>query len=121
MNELIKEQWIKDLESGEFTQCTLVLHNDVGGYCCLGVLCEQYIREHPEEQGWNLNLSGEYELLSEYEVLPKCVQKWAGLNDPNPNIEPPEESILIHSTTLAELNDGHTPFTKIAQLIREQL
>lgn len=34
----VKKQWVEALRSGQYLQCRNRLHNDAGGYCCLGVL-----------------------------------------------------------------------------------
>jgi hypothetical protein len=38
MDAAVKEQWLKDLRSGEFEQGTCYLERDQR-FCCLGVLC----------------------------------------------------------------------------------
>lgn len=42
MKPEVKTQWVKDLRSGEFPQATSHLRKQGGGYCCLGVLANQF-------------------------------------------------------------------------------
>ena len=50
MNRQIKDKWITALRSGEYNQ-----DSDGGylktcdGYCCLGVLCDLYVKETGKE------------------------------------------------------------------------
>ncbi len=69
MKKEVKEKWIADLRSGEFPQTTCVLHSN-DGYCCLGVLVNQFVDEwatingslagrcHPKRDGVSLGGSG---------------------------------------------------------------
>ena len=43
MNPQIKQKWIEDLLSGKYIQGKKVLRSVDNEYCCLGVLCEQYV------------------------------------------------------------------------------
>lgn len=52
MNPEVKEKWTAALDSGEFTQGTGRLQTLKGDFCCLGVLCELYRREHPDTSRW---------------------------------------------------------------------
>lgn len=40
MNPELKEKWLIALRSGDYSQCKLVLGDENGSYCCLGVLCK---------------------------------------------------------------------------------
>lgn len=42
MNRQVVEEWIRRLRSGEYQQTQGRLKDESGGYCCLGVLCQQY-------------------------------------------------------------------------------
>lgn len=56
--EEIVNQWLKDLESGEYTQSVGMLwrttktHPVEPGHCCLGVLADQLTKRYPELVGW---------------------------------------------------------------------
>lgn len=115
MNEEIKKRWVAALRSGEYKQGQMVLHNVCNdSYCCLGVLCELYCKEHPD-----LSVKSQCHHEFEYyfnvhEVLPTEIIEWADLDGANP--------IAEHwDTTIAEMNDSGKPFSEIADLIEEDL
>ena len=135
MNPEIREQWAKDLESGDYPQGRGFLRTD-GGFCCLGVLCEQAVRAgvisrfgldenpytaEPAEDVSDGSASVYGTSLESPEnsmaYLPLKLIRWADLNYADPHVicETDEE------TTLAELNDRGTSFGEIARLVREQL
>lgn len=45
MNEEIKAKWIAALRSGEYEQGRSSLRPSSNSYCCLGVLCDLYVKE----------------------------------------------------------------------------
>ena len=124
MKSEIKKLWVEALRSGEYQQCKGVLH-DSNGYCCLGVLTELY-RKTTGDGEWvnskdniapfflfkNLTPTGRFDKIH----LPFCIQKWAGLDYPNPEVK-----IRGRYTTLASENDSGVDFEKIATIIEEQL
>lgn len=89
MNKEIAKLWVGLLRSGEFIQGKAKLRSgwegDAKSFCCIGVLCELYKREHPgEECGWNENNeflvnTGEPDPERGYELMPPVVMKWAGM------------------------------------------
>lgn len=106
----VKKEWIAALRSDEFKQTTGQLKTD-SGFCCLGVLCELYRRKH----------GGEWALSNTFEnhsaVIPYAVKAWAGLRSCNPDVLVDGDQI-----GLAHVNDVlKYPFSKIADLIEEQL
>lgn len=109
MNQEIKQRWIEALRSGKYTQTQGNLRDHIG-YCCLGVLCDLYTKEHNED--WEDDNS----FANQTAVLPSCVIQWAGLVYPNPDI-----SYGGENTSLAGVNDDEVPFSEIADLIEEQL
>ena len=53
MHEPIARRWVEALRSGEYGQTTHRLRDGEpgalgNGFCCLGVLCDLYAKEHPE-------------------------------------------------------------------------
>jgi hypothetical protein len=90
MNQQIKARWIEALRSGKYGQTTSHL-SDKEGFCCLGVLCDLYIQDHPTTSEWrqyeedspfnvfacNINTDNRQ---SNHEVLPYEVAKWAGFD-----------------------------------------
>lgn len=128
MNEEIKAAWVAALRSGEYEQGTEYLSRD-GKFCCLGVLCDLAVKAQVIEQYTDYTPCTDYGQGDE-ETLPSEVASWAGLegeNRQNPVIEPAGVEGLTwnrrekHRPTLAELNDGGTPFDRIADVIEAQL
>lgn len=79
MKKSIANKWVKALRSGKYTQTKNNLADGVG-HCCLGVLCELYIKDTKN----NIKIKDKSSLVTffdgESEVLPPCVMKWAGMN-----------------------------------------
>ena len=122
MKETIRQQWVQALRSSEYTQARFNLRTNEG-YCCLGVLCDLYVKETDNE--WTVYRTETkdeipytyYRVDGESCVLPDCVVKWSGLDDQNPCINLHEDD----KTTFADLNDEGKTFDQIAQLIEAQL
>lgn len=127
MNEEIKAAWVAALRSGEYEQGTEYLSRD-GKFCCLGVLCDLAVKAQVIVQYTDYTPYTDYGQGDE-EILPSEVASWAGLtgeNRQNPVIVPDIEGLTWnhregHRPTLAELNDGGTPFGRIAEVIEAQL
>lgn len=123
MNKEIKGQWVQALESGDYAQTCNILH-DEGGFCCLGVLSDLYIKAHPNSMGWKPVDSKAsyktYKLNGTTDVLPNCVMRWADLEQNDPVV-----SFLTDNgfadRTLSSINDAEFEFNFIAQLIKAQL
>jgi len=112
MNPQIKQKWVSALRSGEYQQTQKRLRTE-DGFCCLGVLCDLYIKENNVE--WNLANDGHtYEFQDNKSILPSSVMEWAGVERHNPDINNGTE-------TLAGLNDTGCTFEQIADLIEEHL
>lgn len=130
MNPVAKKKWLEVLRSGEYTQGQTALNHD-GTFCCLGVLCDVYLKETGDPNSeWESNEEVYFTtkdpngqiIDSSLEFLPMRVMGWAGLGEQNPPIVPKTGSSPIN---LADLNDGigcvaHS-FTEIADIIEEQL
>ena len=123
MNEEVKKLWLDALRSGELKQGRGQLKMIVGGeaeYCCLGVLCEVYVRTNKvnwEQSGYCCSLYGATGLLP-YEVC-----EWSGLDESNPIIDNPiKDRPSILTENLTGLNDEFKlSFKEIANLIEENL
>jgi hypothetical protein len=117
MNAEIKTKWLQALRSGEYKQGIGALHNVAGNsYCCLGVLCDIYVKEHPDNDVRMTHDNGFESFFGEKDVVPTNIQLWADIEDGNPDIEYDNVGI-----TIAELNDNGKTFEEIAILIEEQL
>ena len=127
MNPTVKTQWLEALRSGSYQQGTGVLRDAENSFCCLGVLCDLYVKEHPE-RSWearldaldfedDIELTTTYALDCETDLLPERVKLWAELEDDNPAVK--DGSVL---TRLTVLNDeAGRSFPALADLIEAQL
>jgi hypothetical protein len=117
MKEHVKNLWVEALNSGEYDQVEGNLKTEVG-YCCLGVLCDIYAKtqkkkgfyKKPNELGIFIFPEGPYE---QNEVLPEQVQRWAGMQSNEGEIDDELEA----DTSLAVLNDGGKSFSDIVEVI----
>jgi hypothetical protein len=117
VNREVRDEWVRRLRSGEYTQGLLTLYrSSLNEYCCLGVLCEVAREAGVVERsvdGYRVDALGAW-----YNgVLPPAVAEWAGLDDVDP---------VIRGVPLVYYNDGHGDvrrhdFTEIARLIEENL
>lgn len=115
MNPEVKAKWVNALLSGEYHQGQEVLRTSNDNFCCLGVLCDLYAKEHNDE--WKLDKSEEcYRFNYKYTLPPDYVVEWAGLDDDNPHVYLNGKQI-----TLIALNDGGSSFEEIANVIRKKL
>lgn len=95
MKQAIMRRWVKDLRSKKYRQARGSLRaTDSRGrltnrFCCLGVLCNLYAKEHPKAQ-WQRSLEAAAEDCSAFvtgsdvsdtntAVLPPAVMRWAGI------------------------------------------
>lgn len=51
MDPDVKSKWLTDLRSGEYEQCKGDLKSKDGGFCCLGVLADQFKPTWRKAQG----------------------------------------------------------------------
>jgi hypothetical protein len=100
-------KWIEALRSGEFEQVRGALRKR-DGYCCLGVACEVYRREHPNGPQWF-----GYYFDHRDDELPKRVQRWLGLRS--------STGWRSNGPSLVSLNDRHRlSFSEIADYIESE-
>lgn len=139
----VKDQWVKDLRSGEFEQGNGYLRraDSEGGkdrLCCLGVLSEQAVRAGvipaPELHGRDYhylddetdhrgNVLGEK--FNQCTALPRKVAEWAGIKDDYPESMDSGWDVTIMprdsdggEVTAIGANDGMSlTFVQIADLI----
>lgn len=113
MNPQIKQKWVDALRSGDYKQTQRHLH-DENGFCCLGVLCDLYIKENNVEWEPSTHYNNVYMFQDMMAALPLSVVEWADLEYYNPHVN-------VEKSTLAGLNDGGSTFKQIADVIEEQL
>lgn len=123
MNPDVKTKWVAALRSGEYKQGTEHLHSG-DSFCCLGVLCDLYAKEHPANGKWELVRNDVFEFrnaagVGAVQILPRDVVKWAKLPDSNPMIRRLSPPRIFHC--IADLNDDGMSFSDIADLIEKQL
>lgn len=113
MDPDVKEKWITALTSGEFKQGNGKLLND-GKYCCLGVLCEIFRREHPDSSHWIFSTYSSSTMFAVSRDVssgrcPTGVVNWSGMDDDR------QEALI-------DFNDSrHKSFKWIAAYIKRYL
>ena len=131
MNPEVKQKWIGALRSGKYEQGSEKLRS-VSGYCCLGVLCDLYVKENNKE--WNFNGYDEdgdetnphpmdyWCFDGEYEFLPQSVMDWAKLYLRNPILRVDDNDEMFEfNEEVSTLNDEGYSFSEIADLIEAQM
>ena len=113
MNPQIKQKWVDALRSGEYQQTQNRLH-DENGFCCLGVLCDLYLKENQLEWEPSTHYKNVYVFQDMATILPLSVMKWVGVGEGNPLVNDGDSS-------LAELNDKGSTFIEISNVIEHQL
>lgn len=120
MNIKIKKRWLAALRGGRYEQITVKLY-DGKGFCCLGVLCDLYLKEHKKEwdnQGWDKR----FFIEDNSSGLPEVVQKWAGIEVGPLSYRVPLSKSYGGENTLTELNDKKLySFNQIAEVIEKEL
>lgn len=122
MNTAIAGRWVAALRSGKYQQGLNLLkqQHDSGkdSFCCLGVLCELYLEDHPgspfapelrPDIDRPTSTSGAAYSYGEddHELPPAAIREWAELRP--------------HSCdALAEQNDNGTSFEELANLIERE-
>lgn len=114
MHPAIKQRWVRALRSGEYQQSAGCLRT-ADGFCCLGVLCDLYAKEHGLK--WtNIDKPTDHGIMGEFVYLPTEVAKWANID---------KFGIIVRelgtNVDLSDLNDKGHPFRDIATAIDENL
>lgn len=107
MKKDIAYKWIDALESDEYKQTQGYLKTD-NGFCCLGVLCDLYLKEHGKE--WSEGRLPHLYTIDEAEAgLPQSVMDWSGVQT---NL-----GVLPHGT-LTMINDSAEDFSEVINQIK---
>jgi hypothetical protein len=123
MKKHVKKKWLNALRSGNYTQGTDRLVDDDDNFCCLGVLCNiapesagkwTSYQDYSNKEEWGFEHKFGYIHTS---ILPKSVQKWAGLDSPNPLVY----VINGDQYEITRLNDAGYTFEQLADIIEDQL
>ena len=130
MNGFAK-RWVAALRSGEFKQTRGMLHWSQSdrdeGYCCLGVACELFYRERPEDLKRTIDRGVIFYDGCKYS-LPDLVIRSLGMVSLGLNGssgKPSDKSLMsipggeedIEGWSLSEINDKGATFEQIADLI----
>lgn len=113
------KKWVKALKSGKYRKGTNYLHPKGNRFCCLGVACDLYIKEH-KKNGWQPNdISNEgASFLGEAGTLPRVVRNWLGLRTNGGHFGTNEYDDL---SSLFSLNDEYKwSFKRIAEFISKE-
>ena len=113
MKRKIMEKWVAALESGEYLKGTsrlkTIRKRKAPQYCCLGVLCDVYIKEHPKATWRDEDIVGTFlhKKTEEQETafLPHSVRVWSGISTESAEFVYDGTSIYDDTTSLAGLND----------------
>lgn len=126
MNRRVKRMWVKALREKRFTEKGRKFEQGVGAlrsgnrFCCLGVLCELYVRETGDTK-FRVGpppLSDVYSYGGSESFLPWEVQQWAKLKTTSPEVTDFDGNYVV---SLATLNDEGCSFEEIATLISKGL
>jgi hypothetical protein len=125
MTPELRTRWADALVSGQYTQGQKVLRDADNCYCCLGVLTDLYLQDHPEAKGWELTPTddgpGRFFCDGTSVTLPDVVRDWAGTVTSNPDVYDTDSETgedHVHSM-LSTLNDKGATFAEIAAFIRD--
>lgn len=113
MKQNVKDKWVEALLSGEYKQTIDVLKDD-NGFCCLGVLCDLYRKEHPDYQ-WKENEEEKQVFLGETETLPNQVMEWSGIKTPQGKY-----GFGSNESELSRDNDRGATFGDIVKIINDR-
>jgi hypothetical protein len=138
MDKLIAEKWVAALRSGEYKQGKGVLHNqDSNTYCCLGVLCDLFVKEKNIRDAYcQQRMLSDSSLVTAFDgttgTLPRDVRYWSGISDDNGQFQydkpiPSRDTSYFRdeqTCLLTSMNDGEYghdfTFEEIANIIEEQ-
>ena len=140
MKPEIKKRWIEALLSGEYKQGNGYLRKDIGDdsfFCCLGVLCDLYIKDVGSIWCTDLEATkisdSDYcfiysvENSIDYAFIPEEVMIWSGLTESDPEVTHIIETIdedgnfEEENQTLSHLNDIGYKFKRISEIIEENM
>ncbi len=148
MKKEVADKWVAALRSGEYQQCQSRLRDaDVkegsgaeqitpgARFCCLGVLCDLYAKEHPHARWITEEASDSVWCLfapdvtsahvyegSDRFVLPRIVCNWSGVHDSDgaPDSYAARDALKqFPAASLTDANDKGASFKQIADFIEQ--
>lgn len=111
MKKTIMKKWVAALRSGDYTQAqgSLLSKNLEGdSHCCLGVLCD--LAEKAGKGSWDGYFFMDKQFQSTNSWLPPGIMKWTG-------VKTEHGAFSASVKSLVGLNDAHTSFTELADII----
>jgi hypothetical protein len=131
MNPEIKQLWIDALRSGQYKQGRGKLKTETDGvcyYCCLGVLCELYQKEHPQTEIYEEKIYKEEPnkkicyFGGSCSYLPQEVANWAELTSRDPSLKGMNGLGVSCSSSASDWNDlAGVAFSAIADMVEKTL
>lgn len=127
MNKEIKEKWVTALRSSEYKKGRGRLKDTRGQettYCCLGVLCEIYLKETGngkwEDTGLGLIrfVTGDSEDSTSGSILTPEVMAWSGIDTAHGTL-PNRAPEGLHKLTFVNDSTDERSFDRIAEIIEE--
>jgi len=119
MKKSIANKWIKALRSGKYKRTKEVLcrqqENGNKQYCCLGVLCDLYMKEKGGK--WYATNGYPFDALKfagMEQSLPEKVRKWAGMKSDVGHYDSKYDC-------LSDRNDAGISFKRIADIIEKNV
>lgn len=118
INPEVKKLWVEALRSGKYQQGKHKLKIIFPGsicHCCLGVLCELYKEQFPDNSNWiGSTFVVNKEAESAFNLL-YPIEQWAGITAPGVILDD-------EFRTFTEMNDGlNKTFKEIADIIEKHL
>lgn len=114
MKPEIRDIWKAALTSGEYEQGVGALRSEENKFCCLGVLCDIYIKTTGKAR-WDGRVNHDHAFVDDNGsrssgFLTESVRKWADLPSSSPDVD----GHYLHA-----MNDVRVPFSKIAEKLDE--
>ncbi len=109
MNKKVKKLWVKALASGEYSQGYGALRNYSNKFCCLGVLCDLFLKYKNSEPNWLDEEGLGFSFLGQVAVLPHEVADWAELELLVPEVDP-EKVVELARGKKISINEKHSQY-----------
>jgi len=117
-----KQDWIDALESGQYEQGKFALKNN-NEFCCLGVLCDLFVKEGIGEWEEDVNTNDDVEFIYEgvtfRGTIPSSIYTKFGLDTSIGDDTDTYVTLLNYLVTMNDV-DGRS-FKEIAEVIKEKL
>ncbi len=124
MKEEISKKWVAALRGGEYKQGTGALRRTDNSFCCLGVLCDLYMKDTNQELWEEPVCRGhpKYYMYGKTGDLPDMVRGWAGIRYSTPHLPrsvAPFNDGLTYTSLIAVNDRLNYSFDQIADLVEQ--